>query len=279
MATCKQLVPIYDKPLIYYPLCTLMLAGIRDVLIITTPEDQRQFQRVLGDGSSWGMRLSYSVQPSPDGLAQAFLIGEEFIAGSRCALVLGDNVFYGNGLHQLLIDVANQDTGATIFGYRVRDPGAFGVAEVDERGTVVGIEEKPVRPKSNYAVTGLYFYDEQVVSLAKRLKPSARGELEITDLNRLYLEKGELKMVRLGRGIAWLDTGTPEALLEASNFIQALQQRQGLRVCCPEEIAYLKGWISADQLGELAKRLGRTDYVRYLLDLIEQDGPVGVGDT
>jgi glucose-1-phosphate thymidylyltransferase len=275
MATCKQLLPIYDKPLIYYPLATLMLAGIREVLIITTPGDQTHFRHVLGDGSAWGMQLSYAVQPTPDGLAQAFVIGEQFIRGGPSALVLGDNVFYGNGLHQLLLDVSGREQGATVFGYRVRNPEAFGVAEVDASGTVLSLEEKPQVPKSNLAVTGLYFYDENVSELAKSLKPSARGELEITDLNRLYLEQGLLKLVRLGRGIAWLDTGTPEALLDASNFIQALQQRQGLQVCCPEEIAFFKGWISAEQLVAIAQRLAKTSYGQYLLELLEHGVAVG----
>ena len=275
LGTCKQLIPIYDKPLIYYPLSTLMLAGIREILVITTPHDHDTFKRVLGDGSAWGMQLEYAVQPAPEGLAQAFLIGEAFLDGAPSGLVLGDNIFYGNGLHQVLHDVSARDRGAVVFGYRVRDPRAFGVAEIDAHGKVLSLEEKPENPRSNYAVTGLYFYDASVVELAKSLEPSARGELEITDLNRLYLERGELRMVRLGRGMAWLDTGTAEALLDASNFIQTLQMRQGLQVACPEEIAYLKGWISADSLAEAAKRLEKTSYGRYLQDLLVHGVSVG----
>src|SRR5690606_292137 len=247
----KQLMPIYDKPMIYYPLTTLMLANIRDVLVITTPHDQPLFVGLLGDGSQWGMSIQYAVQPSPDGLAQAFLIGERFIDGDPCALVLGDNSFYGHGLAELLEETARRDQGATVFGYWVKDPSAYGVAEVDAKGKVLGIEEKPQNPKSHWAVAGLYFYDARVVELAKSLRPSARGELEITDLNRLYLEQGALDLVRLGRGVAWLDTGTHEALLQAANFIQTIQLRQGLQVACPEEVAYLKGWIDAAALAAL----------------------------
>ncbi len=267
IAVSKQLMSIYDKPMIYYPLSTLMLAGIRQVLIINTPHESELFQRLLGDGSQWGMQISYAVQPSPDGLAQAFLIGEEFIGGDSCALVLGDNIFYGHGLQGLLTEVAQKDQGATVFGYYVKDPTAYGVAEFDADGTVVGLEEKPKEPKSHYAVAGLYFYDAQVVEMAKNLKPSARGELEITDLNRLYLEKKELRLEKLGRGVAWLDTGTPESLLQAASFVQTVQERQGLQIACPEEIAFRKGWIAVDALRERGEALAKTRYGQYLLDL------------
>ncbi|MBW2405193.1 MAG: glucose-1-phosphate thymidylyltransferase RfbA [Deltaproteobacteria bacterium] len=260
----KQLMPIYDKPMIYYPLSTLMLAGIREVLIITTPHEQALFRALLGDGESWGLRIVYAVQPSPDGLAQAFLIGEDFIDGDGCALVLGDNIFYGHGLQGLLTQSAQQTQGATVFGYYVSNPTAYGVAEFDANGVVVGLEEKPAEPKSNYAVAGLYFYDQEVVSHAKALKPSARGELEITDLNRVYLAAGNLQLQKFGRGVAWLDTGTPEALLQAANFVQTIQERQGLRASCPEEISFRKGWIDADQLARLAKPLEKTEYGQYL---------------
>jgi glucose-1-phosphate thymidylyltransferase len=263
----KQLMPIYDKPMIYYPLSTLMLAGIRDVLVITTPHEQSLFQGLLGDGRGWGMSIQYAVQPSPDGLAQAFLIGEEFIAGEACALVLGDNIFYGHGLQDLLLQSAEQDHGATVFGYYVSNPEAYGVAEFDKNGKVIGLEEKPAKPKSHYAVAGLYFYDKHVVDRAKSLKPSARGELEITDLNRVYLEAGELRLRRFGRGVAWLDTGTPDALLQAANFVQTIQERQGLRASCPEEIAFRMGWIDAGQLAELARPLEKTSYGQYLARL------------
>ena len=263
----KQLMPIYDKPMIYYPLSTLMLAGIRDVLVITTPHEQSLFQGLLGDGRGWGMNISYAVQPSPDGLAQAFLIGEEFVAGDACALVLGDNIFYGHGLQDLLTQSAEQERGATVFGYYVSNPEAYGVAEFDESGKVIGLEEKPAKPKSNYAVAGLYFYDDKVVELAKSLKPSARGELEITDLNRLYLEAGELQLQQFGRGVAWLDTGTPDSLLQAANFVQTIQERQGLRASCPEEISFRLGWIDAAQLRELAQPLQKTGYGQYLARL------------
>ncbi len=270
-AVSKQLMPVYDKPMVYFPLSTLMLAGIRQVLVITTPHEQMLFQRLLEDGSQWGMRIQYAVQPSPDGLAQAFLIGKAFIAGDPCALVLGDNIFYGHGLQGLLQDVARRDDGATVFGYWVKDPKAYGVAAFDRNGVVVGIEEKPRQPKSQYAITGLYFYDAQVVALAESLKPSARGELEITDLNRLYLEQGKLRVEKLGRGVAWLDTGTPEALLQAASFIQTISTRQGLQVACPEEIAFRLGWIDGAQLAALAEPLAKTDYGRYLLQLVEED--------
>jgi glucose-1-phosphate thymidylyltransferase len=265
----KQLMPIYDKPMIYYPLSTLMLAGIREILVITTPHEQSLFKALLGDGQSWGLRLKYAVQPSPDGLAQAFLIGESFIDGEACALVLGDNIFYGHGLQGLLTESAQQDEGATVFGYYVNNPSAYGVAEFDENGVVVGLEEKPAVPKSRYAVAGLYFYDQDVVAYAKALEPSPRGELEITDLNRRYLEEGKLRLTKLGRGVAWLDTGTPEALLQAANFVQTIQERQGLRASCPEEISFRKGWIDADQLARLAKPLEKTGYGKYLQDLAD----------
>jgi glucose-1-phosphate thymidylyltransferase len=260
----KQLMPVYDKPMIYYPLSTLMLAGIREVLVITTPHEQALFQGLLGDGKSWGLRVEYAVQPSPDGLAQAFLIGEDFIDGDACALVLGDNIFYGHGLQGLLTQSAGQAEGATVFGYYVSDPTAYGVAEFDASGAVVSLEEKPKEPKSSYAVVGLYFYDRDVVAHAKALKPSARGELEITDLNRRYLEAGKLRLQKFGRGVAWLDTGTPKALLQAANFVQTIQERQGLRASCPEEISFRKGWIDADQLERLAKPLEKSEYGQYL---------------
>ena len=271
-AVSKQLMPIYDKPMIYYPLSALMLAGIREVLIITTPHEQAQFQRLLGDGSQWGMCFQYAVQPSPDGLAHAFLIGREFVNGLPCALVLGDNVLYGHGVQGMLMDAAEREDGATVFGYYVANPEAYGVAEFDATGRVIGIEEKPEKPKSHYAVTGLYFYDRDVVALAESLKPSRRGELEITDLNRLYLNRGTLRVEVFGRGVAWLDTGTYDSLMQASNFIQTIQARQGLMVACPEEIAYTKGWISADRVLELAEPLRKTDYGRYLIDRIHRGG-------
>ncbi|MBW1762687.1 MAG: glucose-1-phosphate thymidylyltransferase RfbA [Deltaproteobacteria bacterium] len=265
----KQLMPIYDKPMVYYPLSTLMLAGIREILIITTPHEQTLFQALLGDGESWGMRLEYAAQPSPDGLAQAFLIGEDFIDGDGCALVLGDNIFYGHGLQDLLEQSVQQAEGATVFGYYVSNPTAYGVAEFDPDGMVIGLEEKPEKPKSNYAVAGLYFYDRDVVAHAKALEPSARGELEITDLNRKYLQAGKLRLQRFGRGVAWLDTGTPSALLQAANFVQTIQERQGLRASCPEEISFRRGWIDADQLGRLGKPLEKTEYGQYLLALAD----------
>jgi len=267
IAVSKQLLSIYDKPMVYYPLSTLMLAGIRQVLVINTPHESALFQKLLGDGSQWGMEISYAVQPSPDGLAQAFIIGEEFIGDDGCALVLGDNIFYGHGLQGLLTDVAGKGEGATVFGYHVQNPTAYGVAEFDESGLVIGLEEKPAKPKSNYAVAGLYFYDNQVVELAKGLKPSARGELEITDLNRLYLKKQQLHLEKLGRGVAWLDTGTPENLLQASSFVQTVQDRQGLQIACPEEIAFRKGWIDAGALRERGQELHKTRYGQYLLEI------------
>ncbi len=270
IAVSKQLMPIYDKPMIYYPLSTLMLAGIRDVLVITTPHDHPQFKHLLGDGKAWGMNISYAIQPSPDGLAQAFIIGRDFIAGDPCALVLGDNIFYGHGLQGLLSDVSARTSGATVFGYYVSNPEAYGVAEFDANGKVIGLEEKPTDPKSNYAVTGLYFYDGQVSDFAAKLKPSKRGELEITDLNRVYLEQGTLRLELLGRGSAWLDTGTHDSLIQAANFIQTIQQRQGLQVACPEEIAFTKGWIDQTRLLALAEPLKKTGYGQYLIELIER---------
>jgi glucose-1-phosphate thymidylyltransferase len=262
-AVSKQLMAVYDKPMIYYPLSTLMLAGIREVLVITTPHDRALFEGLLEDGTRWGMRISYATQPSPDGLAQAFLIGESFLGGKGGALVLGDNIFYGHGLPGSLRRAAQETSGATVFGYWVKNPEAFGVVEFDGTGVPIGLEEKPARPKSHYAVTGLYFYDTDVVKLAKQLKPSPRGELEITDLNRLYLERQQLRVEKLGRGTAWLDTGTPDALLQAANFVQTLQARQGLQICCPEEIAYRLGWITAAQLTTVAKAAPESlDYAR-----------------
>ncbi len=265
----KQLLPVHDKPMIYYPLSVLMLAGIRKVLIINTPHEQSMFMRLLGDGSQWGMDIQYAVQPSPDGLAQAFLIGREFIDGKPCALVLGDNIFYGHGLTELVQEAAKSTQGATVFGYYVRDPERYGVAEFDATGKVLSIEEKPSAPKSNYAVTGLYFYDERVCDFAAALKPSTRGELEITDLNRVYLEHDALKVQKLGRGFAWLDTGTHESLLQAGAFVHTIEERQGLKVACPEEIAFQNGWISPEQLRSLALPLAKNSYGTYLLGLIE----------
>ena len=271
-AVSKQLMPVYDKPLIYYPLTTLMLAGIRHILVITTPQDGPQFQKLLGDGTAWGLHIQYAVQPNPEGLAQAFLIGRGFIAGEPCALVLGDNIFYGTGLGGLFEDVAGRESGATVFGYFVQNPEAYGVAELDADGRVVSLEEKPQQPRGHYAVTGLYFYDRRVVELAEMLRPSPRGELEITDLNRLYMLRGQLHLEKLGRGVAWLDTGTHDSLLQAAQFIQTIQARQGLMVACPEEIAYHKGWIDVEHLRRLAEPLSKTNYGQYLLQLLER-GP------
>ena len=269
LSVSKQLMPVYDKPMIYYPLSTLMSAGIRDILLITTPEDQPAFQKLLGDGSQWGITLSFEVQPTPAGLAQAFIIGENFIDGQSVSLILGDNIFYGHGLGTQLQAAAQQSSSATVFAYHVKDPERYGVVHFDGDGKALGIDEKPVRPKSNYAVTGLYFYDERVVEFANNLTPSARGELEITDINRLYLDDGSLNVEVLGRGAAWLDTGTHDSLIEAAQFVQIIERRQGLKICCPEEIAYKNGYIDANQVAALAKNLGKSGYGEYLRDMLE----------
>ena len=266
----KQLLPVYDKPMIYYPLSALMLAGIRDILVISTPDDTPRFQQLLGDGTKWGLNLTYAVQPSPDGLAQAFIIGKDFLAGEGCCLVLGDNIFYGHDFARTLRNAAAQQSGATVFAYRVLDPERYGVVEFDANRKAISLEEKPLKPKSRYAVTGIYFYDAQVVEIAAQLKPSPRGELEITDVNRWYLERGELRTELLGRGFAWLDTGTHDSLLEASNFIHTLEHRQGLKVACPEEIAFRLGYINADQLRSLAARIAKSTYGQYLLRIVDE---------
>ena len=269
-AISKQLLPVYDKPMIYYPLATLMLAGIREILVINTPHEQVMFQRLLGDGSQWGIDIRYAVQPSPDGLAQAFTIGRDFVDGKPSCLVLGDNIFYGHGFTERLKHAAARERGATVFGYWVRDPERYGVAEFDATGKVIGLEEKPAQPKSHYAVTGLYFYDARVCDYAAALKPSPRGELEITDLNRCYLDDGSLQLEQLGRGFAWLDTGTHESLMEAGNYIETIENRQGLKVCCPEEIAHFSGWIDDEQLLRLAEPLAKTGYGQYLQALVRE---------
>lgn len=266
----KQLMPVYDKPMIYYPLSVLMLSGIKEILIITTPQDQQAFQHLLGDGSQWGIELHYTVQPSPDGLAQAFILGEQFVGDDPVTLILGDNIYYGHGLEGLLNSAASKEVGATVFGYYVKDPERYGVVDFDKTGKAIDLEEKPKQPKSHYAVTGLYFYDNQVVEIAKSIKPSHRGELEITDVNKIYLDQGELNVELMGRGFAWLDTGTHESLLQAANYIQVIEERQGLKVACPEEIAWYMGFISSGQLEQLAQPLLKSGYGQYLLEVLQQ---------
>lgn len=277
-AVSKQLMAVYDKPMIYYPLSVLMLAGVRDILVITTPEDGPAFRHLMGDGSQWGVRLSYAVQPEPGGIAQAFLIGREFLDGQGCALILGDNIFYGHGLTEKLRSAVAKESGATIFGYWVGEPERYGVVELDAQGRAVSIEEKPLKPRSNWVVTGLYFYDRQVVELAQSLEPSSRGELEITDLNMAYLRQGELHVECLGRGHAWLDTGTHSSLLQAGNYVQTMEERQGLKIACPEEIAFLNGWISAEQVLNLAEPLKKSGYGRYLEALVQREGSGRLGE-
>ncbi|WP_270689639.1 glucose-1-phosphate thymidylyltransferase RfbA [Aeromonas sp. D3] len=269
MGVSKQLLPVYDKPMIYYPLSVLMLAGIRDILIITTPEDQTSFQRLLGDGSQFGISLTYAVQPTPDGLAQAFIIGEEFISNDSVCLILGDNMFWGQGFSPMLLDAAGRKEGATVFGYKVQDPERFGIVEFDDKQSVISIEEKPAQPKSHFAVTGLYFYDNQVVDFAKQVEPSKRGELEITSINQMYLERNQLNVELLGRGFAWLDSGTHESLLEASNFVATIEARQGFKIACLEEIALRNGWLSSSDVAIVAQRMAKNGYGQYLLDLIK----------
>jgi glucose-1-phosphate thymidylyltransferase len=266
-AVCKQLLPIYDKPMVYYPIGTLMLAGIRDILIISTPKDVPLFKDLLGDGSDWGVRFEYAVQETPRGLADAFIVGESFIGDDKCALVLGDNLYFGHGLSEALAQAAASDAGATVFAYHVTDPERYGVVDFDDEGRAISLEEKPETPRSNWAVTGLYFYDRQVVGMARDLPPSPRGELEITDINRLYMEKGQLSVAKLGRGYAWLDTGTHDSLVEATEFIRAIEKRQGQKIGCPEEIAFSQGWISAAQLRAMGEAMGKTDYGQYLIRL------------
>ena len=273
LVTSKQLLPVYDKPMIYYPLTTLMLAGIREILVISSPHDLPLFQALLGDGSRWGIALSYAPQPKPEGLAQAFIIGAKFVEGGPSTLILGDNIFFGNGLPGLLANAASRAVGATVFAYRVSDPERYGVVTFDSTGNATSIEEKPKQPKSKFAVTGLYFYDQQVVDIASNIRPSARGELEITDLNRVYLDRNQLAVERIGRGFAWLDTGTPDSFLEAAEFVATIEKRQGVRIACPEEIAFNQGFIDRDQLEQLGVRLGKSDYAGYVRDLASK-GPV-----